>query len=67
MGEDVLGMVGNKALPLRPKCGYAFLRGVCSLGLMGRIAQLYMLPPPPRASTFSMRIGSRARDPLMPQ
>ena len=53
VSEDVLGMVGNQALPFLPKCGYAFLRGVFPPELMGRIAQLHAPTPAQGINIFN--------------
>ena len=39
--EDALALLGNKEIPLLPKCGYCFPRGVFSQALMAKIANYF--------------------------
>ena len=52
VGVDFLGMVCNEALTLLSECGYAFLRGVFSRELIGRIIHLYAPTPAQGIHTF---------------
>ena len=61
VGDDVLGVVGNEALPLLPKCRFAYLRAVFSTELMGRIAQLYAPTPAQGINIFNGNWPSRTR------